>query len=39
MFGARQGKNESIASWGSKINELQTDLSEAARRVCRPEEI
>jgi hypothetical protein len=39
MFGARQGKNESIASWGNKIDELQTDLREAARMVCRPEEI
>jgi hypothetical protein len=32
-------KNESIASWGNKIDELQTDLREAARRVCNPEEI
>jgi hypothetical protein len=39
MFNARQGRNESIASWGNKIDELQTDLREAARRVCRPEEI
>jgi len=39
MFSARQGKSESIASWGNKIDELQTDLREAARRVCRPEEI
>jgi hypothetical protein len=39
MFSARQGKHESIASWGNKIDELQTDLREAARRVCRPEEI
>ena len=39
MFSARQGKNESVASWGNKIDELQTDLREAARRVCRPEEI
>jgi len=39
MFSARQGKYESIASWGNKIDELQTDLREAARRVCRPEEI
>jgi len=39
MFSARQSKNESIASWGHKIDELQTDLREAARRVCRPEEI
>jgi hypothetical protein len=39
MFSARQDKNESIASWGNKIDELQTDLREAARRVCKPEEI
>jgi hypothetical protein len=39
MFSARQRKNESIASWGNKIDELQTDLREAARRVCKPEEI
>jgi len=39
MFSARQGKNESIASWGNNIDELQRDLREAARRVCRPEEI
>jgi len=39
MFSARQGKNETIASWGNKIDELQTDLREDARRVCRPEEI
>ena len=39
MFSARQGKNESIASWGNQIDELQTDLREAARRVCKHEEI
>ena len=39
MFSARQGKGESIASWGNKIDELQTDLREAAKRVCKPEEI
>jgi len=39
MFSARQGKNENTASWGNKIDELQTDLREAARRVCKPEEI
>ena len=33
MFSARQNKIESIASWGHKIDELQTDLREAARRV------
>jgi hypothetical protein len=39
MFSARQGKNENIASRGNKIDELQTDLREAARRVCKPEDI
>ena len=39
MFNPRQGKNESIGSWGNKIDELQTDLRKAARRICRPEEI
>jgi len=33
MFSARQNKNENIASLGHKIDELQTDLREAARRV------
>jgi hypothetical protein len=36
MFSATQGKNESIASWRNKIYELQTDLREAARSVCKP---
>ena len=39
MFSARQEKGESVASWGSLIDEMQTKLREAARRVCRPEEI
>jgi len=32
-------KNESIASRGNKIDELQTDLREAARRLCKSKEI
>jgi len=39
MFSARQSKNESIASWGHKIDEIQTDLREAIRRVCKPDKI
>jgi hypothetical protein len=39
VFSARQGKSESIASWGNQIDGLQTDLREAARLVCKPEEI
>ena len=34
-----QEKGESVASWGSRIDEMQTELREAARRVCRLEEI
>ena len=32
MFSARQGKGESVASWGSRID-MQTELREAARTV------
>jgi hypothetical protein len=39
MFSARQEKNESVASWGNRIDEMHTELREAARRVCKPEEI
>jgi hypothetical protein len=39
MFSARQGKSENIASWGNQIDTLQTDLREAARRVCKPKEL
>jgi hypothetical protein len=39
MFSAQQEKGESVASWGSCIDKMQTELREAARRVCRPEEI
>jgi hypothetical protein len=39
MFSARQRKAESIASWRTKIDEMETDLREAARRVCKPDEI
>jgi hypothetical protein len=39
MFGARQEKGENVASWGSRIDEMQTDLREAARHVCKTEEI
>ena len=39
MFSARQNKNENIASSGHKIDVLQTDLREAARRVFKPGEI
>lgn len=39
MFSARQERNESVASWGSRIDEMQTELREAAKRVCKPEEL
>ena len=38
MFNARQEKGENVASWGSRIDEMQTKLREAARRVCQPED-
>jgi len=39
MLSTRQEKYESVASWGSRIDEMQTELREAARRIYRPEEI
>ena len=39
MFGARQEKGESVASWGNLIVEMQTELREAARRIYKPEEM
>ena len=38
MFNARQSKGESI-SCGYKIDALQTDVMETARRICKPEGI
>jgi hypothetical protein len=39
MFSARQEKGEGVASWGNRIDEMQTELREAAKRVCKPEEL
>jgi hypothetical protein len=39
MFSVRQERGESVASWGSRIDEMQTELREATRRICKPEEI
>jgi hypothetical protein len=39
MFNARQERGENVASWGSRIDGIKTELREAARRVCKPEEI
>lgn len=33
MFSARQEKGESVTSWGSRIDDMQTELREAARTV------
>ena len=38
MFSARQEKGESVTSWGSRVDEMQTNLREAARRVCKEED-
>jgi hypothetical protein len=39
MFNAMQEKCESDAWWGSRIDEMKTDMREAARRIWKPEEI
>jgi hypothetical protein len=39
MFNSRQGGNESIASWSSRIDSMQSELREAAYRICTDEEI
>ncbi|XP_046393726.1 uncharacterized protein LOC124161448 [Ischnura elegans] len=38
MFNAKQHKGESIASWGSRIDAMQTELRDAARRVSNESE-
>jgi hypothetical protein len=39
MFSAREEKGQGVASWGRRIDEMQTELREAAKRVCKPEEL
>jgi hypothetical protein len=39
MFSSRQGANESIASWSSRINTMQSELKEAAYTICEDEEV
>ena len=39
MFNSKQGVAESIASWGSRIDTMQTELRDAARRDLTNEEI
>jgi hypothetical protein len=34
MFSSRQGPNENIASWSSRIGTMQSQLIEAAYRIC-----
>nr|CAD7571652.1 unnamed protein product [Timema californicum] len=38
MFNARQSNIEPIASWGSRVDTMQTDFKEAASRVCSQDE-
>ena len=39
MFISRQGASESIASWSSRIDIMQSELREAAYRICEDEEV
>jgi len=39
MFSSRQGASESIASWSSRIDTMQSELKEAAYRICEDEEM
>ena len=39
MFSSRQGASESIASWSSRIDTMQSELREAAYRICEDEEV
>jgi hypothetical protein len=39
MFSSRQGPNENIASWSSRIDTMQSELREAAYRMCSEEEM
>jgi len=39
MFNSRQGSNEGIASWSSRIDTMQTELREAAYTLCEDEEV
>jgi hypothetical protein len=36
MFSVRQEKGESVTSWGSRTDEIQTELREAARECVSP---
>jgi hypothetical protein len=39
MFSSRQGVHESVASWSSRIDTMQSQLREAAFRICSEEEV
>jgi hypothetical protein len=39
MFSSRQGVSESIASWSSRIDTMQSELREVAYRICEDEEV
>jgi hypothetical protein len=39
MFSSRQDPNENIASWSSRIDTMQSELREAAYRMCSEEEM
>lgn len=39
MFSSRQGASEGIASWSSRIDTMQSELREAAFRICEDEEV
>ena len=39
MFSSRQGNHESIASWSSRIDTMQSELREAVYRICGEDEL
>jgi len=39
IFRSRQGASESIASWSNRIDTMQSELREAAYRICEDEEV
>jgi len=39
MFSSRQGASESIASWSTKIDTMQSELRVATYRICEDEEV
>jgi hypothetical protein len=39
MFISRQGIHESIASWSSRIDTMQSEIGEAAFRICGEDEV